>query len=86
MSGFNYGDWLNLAWNNYIADADLQMVVLKFEQIDGTAIGEREIAVAESATITKATDLGGFDRARIRVVPRRALESRLENSILVESV
>lgn len=86
VSGFNYGDWLNLAWNNYIADADLQMVVLKFEQIDGTAIGEREIAVAESATITKATDLGGFDRARIRVVPRRALESRLENSILVESV
>lgn len=86
VSGFNYGDWLNLPWNNYTEDADLQAIVLKFETAAGVEIGQREIAVAESATITKATDLGGNDRAVIKVVPRRAMEARLNNSILVESV
>jgi hypothetical protein len=85
-SGFNYGDWLNLPWNNYIADSELQAIVLRFEQPDGTLIGERSIAVANSETIDKANDLGGLDEAVIKVIPRRALRSRLENSILVHSV
>jgi hypothetical protein len=88
VSGWNFGGWDvsggGAPWNNYIADAELQAVVLKFEQSDGTAIGQREIAVGESATITKATDLGGHNPARIRVVPRRVYESRLQNSLLVD--
>ena len=87
-SGWNYGGWDvsggGVPWNNYVADAELQAVVLKFEQAGGAAIGQREIAVGESATITKATDLGGINPAVIRVVPRRVLESRLENSLLVD--
>ena len=86
VSGFNYGDWLNLPWNNYIADSELQAVVLKFETEAGVAIGQREIAVGSSTAITKATDLGGNDRAVIRVVPRRTYESKLQNKILVESI
>ncbi len=70
-------------FGNYIQDPDLQAIVLKFEQEDGTAIGEREIAVGESTTITKATDLGGHSPARIKVIPRRALYAWDENSILV---
>ncbi len=86
VSGFNYGDWLNLPWNNYIADPELQAIVLKFENEAGVAIGQREIAVGTSATITKATDLGSNDKAIIKVVPRRVYESKLQNSILVENV
>lgn len=86
VSGFNYGDWLNLPWNNYIADAELQVLVLRFEQTDGTLIGERNIAVANSEAITKATDLGGFAEAVVKVIPRRLLRSRLANSLLVESI
>ena len=71
-------------FGNYIEDPELQMIVLRFEQEDGTVIGEREIAVAESETITKATDLGGFNPARITVVPRRSLHASDENSILVD--
>lgn len=86
-SGYNFGDWLNLPWDNYIADSQLQKIVLKFYEDDGTTlIGQREIAVASSETITKATDLGGNDRAIIKVVPRRVYESILKNSILVESI
>jgi len=90
VSGWNFGGWDvsggGPAWNNYTADGDLQDVLLKFEQSDGTPIGQRSIAVASQATITKATDLGGFATARIRVVPRRVLGSRLENWLLVTSV
>ena len=84
VSGFNYGDWVNLPWNNYIADAELQAVVLKFEEPDGTPIGQREITVGESATITKATDLGGLNPAVVKVVPRRVLESRKESKLTVD--
>jgi hypothetical protein len=52
----------------------------------GSAIGQREVAVGESATITKATDLGGNSPAVIRVVPRRVLESKLQNKITVAQV
>jgi hypothetical protein len=89
VSGFNYGPWdvsgSLVPWNHYIADAELEAIVLEFEQTDGTAIGTREIAVASSVTITKATDLGGFDDAVIKVIPRRMLKSRLENKITVSS-
>ena len=85
LSGFNYSDWLNLPWNNYIADPELQDIWLRFETEAGALISERSIAVANSETITKATDLGGNDKAVIKVIPRRARRSRLENSILVES-
>lgn len=89
-SGWNVGGWDvsggGVPWNNYVEDTELQGIVLKFEQADGTPIGQREIAVAESATITKATDLGGFDNAVIRVVPRRLYESRLENPLEVTAV
>ena len=71
-------------YDNYIQDAELQAVVLKFEQEDGTAIGEREIAVAESVTITKATDLGGYNPAIIKIIPRRAMYAWDENSITVD--
>ena len=90
VSGWNVGPWDvsggGVPWNNYTADDDLQAIVLKFEETDGTPIGQREITVAESETITKATDLGGFDNAVIKVVPRRTLESRLENPIEVTTV
>jgi hypothetical protein len=90
VSGWNFGGWDvssgGLPWNNYVADSELQKVVLKFETVAGAAIGQREIAVGESATIVKATDLGGNNTARLKVVPRRALESKLQNSILVESI
>jgi hypothetical protein len=59
-------------------------MVLKFEETDGTAIGQREIAVAESATITKATDLDGNNPAVVKVVPRRVREARLENDLTVD--
>ena len=75
---------VGVLYGNYIQDAELQAVVLKFEQPDGTAIGEREIAVSETATITKATDLGGFNPARIKVIPRRALYAWDENTITVD--
>jgi hypothetical protein len=76
-NGVPYGNWL--------ADEQLQATVLKFEQEDGTIIGQREIsATAESETITKATDLGGYNPARIKVVPRRSLEAWKEKSILVD--
>ena len=71
-------------FGNYIQDPELQAIILKFEKEDGTAIGQREIAVGESTTITKATDLGGFNPARIKIVPRRALEAWDQNSILVD--
>jgi len=67
-------------------DSRLNSITLKFEQTDGTAIGQREIDVAEQATITKATDLGGFNDAVIKVVPRIVYGSRLENSLTVSQV
>jgi len=69
-----------------IEDSRLNSITLKFEQTDGTAIGQRDISVATSETITKATDLGGFDDAVIRVIPRIVAGSRLENSIQVTAV
>lgn len=88
VSGWNYGGWDvsggGVPWNNYTEDDDLQNILLKFEQSDSTPIGQRSIAVGEQATITKATDLGGYNPARVRVVPRRVLESRLKNSLLVD--
>jgi hypothetical protein len=56
------------------------------ELFAGSAIGQREVAIGETATITKATDLGGNSPAVIRVVPRRVLESKLQNKITVAQV
>jgi hypothetical protein len=71
-------------FDNYLADLELQAIVLQFEQEDGTPIGQRQIAVGESTTITKATDLGGYNPARIKVIPRRSMQAWKENSILVD--
>jgi hypothetical protein len=84
VSGYGYGGYGDVPYGNYTADDDLQDILLEFEETDGTPISDRQIAVASSETITKATDFGGNNQARIRVVPRRVLGSRLENSILVE--
>jgi hypothetical protein len=86
-SGYNFGGYDvsggGVPYNNYVADPALQAIVLKFEQTDGTPIGQREIAVAESETIVLATDLGGFSPAVVKVVPRRVLESRRQASLMV---
>ena len=71
-------------FGNYLQDTELQKIVLRFQKTDGTLIGEREIAVAGQATITKATDLGGFNPAKIKVIPRRSLRAWDENEITVD--
>jgi hypothetical protein len=72
-------------YGNYLADVDLQAIDLQFEQTGGTVIGQRALAsTAETATITKATDLGGNDPAVVKVIPRRALQSEAVHSITVD--
>jgi hypothetical protein len=89
-SGWNWGGWDvsggGVPWNNYVSDADLQAVVLYFEQTDGTPIGNREISVAESEVITLAGDLGGHSPGVVRVVPRRVLEARRQPPLVVTQV
>jgi hypothetical protein len=73
-------------YNHYLQDPALQAIILKFEETDGTPIGEREITVKESETITLATDLGGHSPAVVKVVPRRALAALKEAALTVTQV
>jgi len=70
-------------FNHYLQDPALQAVILKFEETDGTPIGQREISVANSETITLATDLGGHSPAVVKVVPRRTLPCLKEAALTV---
>ena len=80
-------------WNDgtlfgaYQPNLDLEQIVLRFEEIDGTLIGEKELDPDdESELITKATDLGGYDPARIKVIPRTSLRAIREVSIEVDQL
>lgn len=72
-----------VAYGAYQQDPDLQGVDLVFRQADGTYIGQKNLGVVSQATITKATDLGGNNPARIDVLPRYARRaSRAETAIV----
>jgi hypothetical protein len=76
-----------VTYGNYVADSNLQGIDLVFEQTDGTFISERSVAAtATYTTITKATDLGGFDSAVIKVIPKTSYKSTKEASITVTQV
>jgi hypothetical protein len=70
--------------NHYVQDPELQAIVLRFEEENGTLISERETTIKNSETITKATDLNGINPAIVKVIPRRNLRSRLENYLKVD--
>lgn len=77
-----------IVWDSGMEDPNLQAVVLRFEETDETFIGEREVAGwDESEVITKATDLGGFSSAIVKVIPRSPdVRCKIEKSVQVENV
>jgi len=67
----------------YQQDPALQGVDLVFRQEDTTYIGQKSLGVVSQAGLTKATDLGGNNPARIDVLPRYARRgSRVETAVV----
>jgi len=69
-------------------DPEITSVVLVFEQIDGTPISNRTLTefvdFERTASIDATTDLGGYDPAVIKVLPRRSLQTKTEHEITVQ--
>lgn len=91
---WRYGDpesWLvggnGVSFGNAIADGELQGIDLVFEETDGTLISQRSVSpTAQSAVITKATDLGGYSTAVIKIYPRRTRRAIKAEAIIVVGV
>jgi len=71
-------------WGTYQTDPQIQGVDLVCKDEAGTLIGQRSLGIVSTATITKATDLGGNNPAEIEVMPRYSLRATREESIMVD--
>ena len=73
-----------VAWGSYAQDPELQAVDIEFRHESGTLLGFDTLGVVSTATISKATDLGGNNPATVLVYPVSSRRSLKAGSISVD--
>jgi len=100
IGAFNWDDVTYAAWPTatvpdndgilfgaYLADPNIEMVVLRFEELDGTLIGEENLAADdESEALEYVADFNSKDPVRVKIIPTSNLRCLVENSILLDRI
>ncbi len=72
-------------WGDYVADPDLQTVILRAEETDGTLIVEKRLLPTDEQELLEfVADLNSKDPAVIKVTPATTLQATVKSQITID--